>query len=119
MVTWIVISPDMWGHVHADCLDHTCPRCVTQDPETGVCTHDDDRCDCGEWENNRHACGEIEALADADDSALVAALVDAGFLSEKGREIATIDDYSDGFELDILDDAGRKLFVLQRKEEES
>jgi hypothetical protein len=107
MVTWIVISPEMWGHVHADC-DDSCP---CGGPEEDCC----DR--CGEWENNRHKVGEFEASDESSDDELVTALFAEGFLTEKGHSMAMIDDYSDGFEVAVLDDMGRKLFVLQRKEE--
>lgn len=112
LVTWTVISPDMWGHVPSDCAEHGCP-CVGYEPDAD---HDDNACDCYEWENDRHKVGTIEAEDSAEDDHLVWLLLEGGFLTDEGRKVAKVEDYSDGYEVDVVDDMGRKLFVLQKEE---
>lgn len=107
MVTWTVISPDMWGHVHADC-EADCP---CGGPEADCCDN------CGEWENDRHKVGTIEAEPDATDDMLVWLLFEGGFLTDHGRKLAEVEDHvGDGREVDVVDKEGRKLFVLSREE---
>ncbi len=121
LVTWNVISPDMWGHVAADCAEHGCP-CVGYEPDAGdgspreACDHDDNACECSEWENGRFKSGVIEAQEDASDKELIKLLYEGGFLTREGKDVAKVEDYSDGYEVDVVDDAGRKLFVLQKVE---
>lgn len=104
MQTYQVYSLDMWGHVPADCSDHDCPCMVNGE-------HDDDACECHENCNQQFRCGTIDVSSD-EDSAILEALHLEGFLSEKGREVCEIYDYSDG-PLDVLDDAGRRMFMLE------
>lgn len=106
MTTWIVISLDMWGHVHADCEED----CPCGGPDADCCDH------CGEEENNRHKVGAIEAADEATDAELIELLISEGFLAELARNKVALDDYSDGYEIDVVDDDGRKLFVLQKKD---
>lgn len=121
LVIWNVISPDMWGHVSADCADHGCP-CIGYEPDTGdgspreAADHDENTCECHEWENDRHKVGTIETATDAKDEDIIEALYEAGFLSRLGRDVAKVEDYLGGDEVDVVDDAGRKLFVLQKEE---
>lgn len=107
MSTLTVISPDMWGHVHADC-EASCP---CGGPEADCCEQ------CEYWENDRHTVGSIEVAPEAEDSAMIEALIAGGFLKEEARDKAEIQDLSDGHEYDVVDKAGRKVFVLQSTEE--
>jgi hypothetical protein len=107
MVRYTVYSLDMWGHVPADCCASYGCDCV--DEETGE--HNDDRCDCHEECNDQFRVGGVDIPDEASDMAILDALADAGFLTELGRKVAVVDDYSDG-PLDINDAEGRRLFHL-------
>lgn len=120
LIRWLVLSVDMWGHVSADCCpSYECDCCDETQSEPGEWSHDDDACECHEEENDRHKVGTIEAEETVEDDHLVWLLFEGGFLTDKGRKVAKVEDYSDGYELDVVDDKGRKLFVLQKEEVES
>jgi hypothetical protein len=108
--TYTVLSLDMWGHVGADCISFGCP-CVDTREERGP-YHDDERCQCAEECNNQHKVGVIDTRDDSD-TAILDALLEGGFLSDKGREECEIDDASDGTMLDVNDQDGRRIFALQ------
>lgn len=109
MKRYEVRSLDMWGHVPADCCTgYDCP-CVSV--EDGVETHDDNACDCQETCNAEYRAGTVE-VTDDEDATLIAALITDGFLEEEARALARVDDYTDGTMLDIVDDAGRRVFHL-------
>ena len=113
-VTWNVINPDMWGHVPADCSGAYGCKCVKTVDDKDV--HDDDHCECHEEENDRRKCGSFELDEDADDAAIIRALVEEGFFNEKALTRTKVEDFSDGYEIDIVDNDGRKLYVLQRED---
>jgi hypothetical protein len=114
--TWIVISPDVWGHVGADCCAaYDCP-CVDDGVGEGEPTHDDDACECHEECNNWFKVGKIEVPKDASGKAILDALAE-GFLTRKGREECTLEDYANGC-LDVHDGAGRLVLQLEIVEEE-
>lgn len=106
---YVVYSLDIWGHVAADCIQWGCPCVLGDDPS--ALQHDDNACDCTEDCNEQFRVGEIEVSEDATDDAILNALADDGFLTELGRKVAEIDDYSDG-PLDVNDNDGRRLFHL-------
>lgn len=135
---YIVLSLDMWGHVPADCTEDCpctkecdfCTEGVDDSSWSGPrsrasCTtcggkgfvhDDDDKCDCHEDCNDQHRVGAIEVADDADDAAIIQALVTDGFLKEIALKQCEIDDYSDG-PLDVRDHDGRMIFALQPEEE--
>jgi hypothetical protein len=105
---YTVFSLDMWGHVPADCAaEHGCPCMVDG-------AHDDNRCNCSEDCNAQYRCGSIKPDADLidDDDVILDALLAEGLLSDKGRAVCTVQDWSDG-PLEIEDDAGRRIFHLE------
>lgn len=138
LVKYEVRSLDMWGHVSADCTEGDC-SCVAQCEEcegegygfdehgnlTGIeceecggngTVHDDDACECTEECNDQFKSGTIEVSEDADNDAILQALLEERLLSEKGRKECVIDDYSDGSFLDVNDKDGRRIFHLVKEE---
>lgn len=109
---YTVFNLDMWGHVSADCCGSYKCSCISES-EDGEELHDDNACNCTEECNDKWRCGAIDVQDDADDQALIKALFEEGFLSEKGLKEASIDDYSDGTVFDVVDKQGRKLYELE------
>ena len=105
-----VISPDVWGHVSADCCaSFDCP-CIAGDE------HDDNACECSEDVNDWHKVGAIDVADDGSDAAILDALGEA-YLTREGRAVATLDDYNGmGEHIDVCDEQGRLLLQLEQVE---
>lgn len=112
-----VISLDVWGHGSDDCAEHRCGRCTDEDSDGNV-SHDDNRCDCSFWVNDRHVAGEIDVADGADDAAIVYALVACGYLAAHVTSSDVAIDWSDDTFASIDDAASTMpLYQLEAMEE--
>ncbi len=118
-IRYTVYSLDMWGHVPAECCSGYSCTCIEVNEETGKETHDDNACTCCEEMNDKFRQGEIEVFDGMTDAQIILALYNCGFLSDHGKDVASVDDYTDGSMLDILDDKGGKILSLETNTAES
>lgn len=116
-IRYNVYSLDMWGHVPADCsAEYGCDCVKASNHGDDPPEHDDNACTCSEDCNDRHKVGTLDVPDGMKDAEIIAALHAEGFLTDKGKDVATVDVATDGSMLDIVDAEGRRLFSLETEE---
>lgn len=81
--------------------------------------HDDNACECHEDMNDRFGVGSIEISEGADHARILGALSMDGYIGSASDAQVEDTGAGDGDSLDIKDEDGRMLYVLEKQENES